>query len=72
MGKIAYIFGAVEGFASSQRSLTVRSAHNGKLINGWFFNSLLDHDGPLIPLRNQLVAQAFQPVRAQAKACGYR
>jgi len=23
------------------------------------------------PLRNQLVAQAFQPVQAQAKACGY-
>jgi hypothetical protein len=26
----------------------------------------------LIPLRSQLVAQAFQPVPAQAKACGYR
>ena len=25
----------------------------------------------LIPLRSQLVAQAFQPVPAQAKACGY-
>jgi hypothetical protein len=26
----------------------------------------------LIPLRSQLVAQAFQPVQAQAKACGYQ
>ena len=26
----------------------------------------------LIPLRSQLVAQAFQPVPAQAKACGYQ
>ena len=26
----------------------------------------------LIPIRNQKVAQAFQPVPAQAKACGYK
>jgi hypothetical protein len=25
-----------------------------------------------IPLRTQMVAQAFQPVQAQAKVCGYQ
>ena len=61
----------------SKSSFRVCTAHHQRAGRPPYasFHYFEHHDGSrkfLIPLRSQLVAQAFQPVQAQAKACGYQ